>query len=134
MAKIFIAEDDALVGRMYENAFTLSGHDVSLASNGEEALEKLKTMSPKPDIILLDMMMPNLSGLDVTKKIKSEEGWKPFAEIPIMLITNLPKLTIAKDVEKAMSLGAVEYFLKSTHDPIELVKEVERIIAKRQGK
>ncbi len=132
MAKIFMAEDDALVARMYENAFKLSGHEINLAVDGEDALEKLKTIFPRPDIILLDMMMPKLSGLDVIKKIKLEEGLKEFANIPIVITTNLPKLTIAEDVEKAIQLGAIEYFLKSALDPLEFVKKIEEIISKQR--
>jgi CheY-like chemotaxis protein len=89
MAKIFFVEDDVSILRLYAQAFTLSGHDVVLASNGEEALEKLKTMVPKPDIILLDMMMPKLNGFEVLKVIKKDAALK---DIMVVVLTNMESL------------------------------------------
>ena len=57
-AKIFLVEDDPLMIRMYEKAFKLSGYEIEMAFDGEEAIAKLKTMDPRPTLVLLDIMMP----------------------------------------------------------------------------
>ena len=122
MSKLFIAEDDPLMIRMYERAFKLGGHELMMASNGEEALTTLEKADPKPVLILLDVMMPKMSGFDVLRKIKADEKLK---NIPVILLTNLAG---QEDAEKGLSLGAVLYLVKSQYDPKQVVAKVEEII------
>ena len=122
MSILFIAEDDPLMSRMYEKAFRLGGHDLSMAHDGEEALSILEKMEPKPVLILLDVMMPKMSGFDVLRKIKVDEKLK---NIPVILLTNLAG---QEDAEKGLSLGAVLYLVKSQYDPKQVVEKVEEII------
>ncbi len=122
MAKLFIAEDDPLMIRMYERAFRLGGHDLTMAGDGEEALAVLGKMDPKPILILLDVMMPKMSGFDVLRKIKEDENLK---KIPVILLTNLAG---QEDAEKGLSLGAVLYLVKSEYSPKQVMEKVEEII------
>ncbi len=122
MAKLFIAEDDPLMSRMYERAFRLGGHDLSMAGDGEEAFASLEKMDPKPAVILLDVMMPKMSGFDVLRKVKGDEALK---KIPVILLTNLAG---QQDAEKGLELGAVLYLVKSEYNPKQVVEKVEEII------
>lgn len=122
MAKLFIAEDDPLMIRMYERAFRLGGHELTMAGDGEEALATLGKMDPKPTLILLDIMMPKMSGFDVLRKIKEDESLK---KIPVILLTNLAG---QEDAEKGLSLGAVLYLVKSEYSPKQVMEKVEEII------
>ena len=122
MAKLFIAEDDPLMSRMYERAFRLGGHELTVSHDGEEALSLLQKTDPKPTVILLDVMMPKINGFDVLRKIKEDEKLK---NIPVIMLTNLSG---DSDAEKALSLGAVLYLVKSQYDPKQIVAKVEEII------
>ena len=122
MAKLFIAEDDPLMSRMYERAFRLGGHELTMAGDGEEALATLQKMDPKPVLIMLDVMMPKVSGFDVLRKVKEDEKLKG---IPVILLTNLAG---QEDAEKGLSLGAVLYLVKSQYNPKQVVEKVEEII------
>ncbi|MEK7546886.1 MAG: response regulator [Patescibacteria group bacterium] len=121
--KIFIAEDDPLMIRMYERVFRLSGYEVNLATDGEEALTKLKAIESPPTLVLLDIMMPKMNGFDVLKEMKQDEKLK---KVPVVILTNLAGQA---DAEKALSLGAVLYLVKSQYDPKEVVEKVKEIIA-----
>ena len=122
MAKLFIAEDDPLMSRMYERAFRLGGHELIMAGDGEEALAQLAKMEQKPSIILLDVMMPKMSGFDVLRKIKADEKLK---SVPVILLTNLAG---EADAQKGLELGAVLYLVKSQYDPKQFVAKVEENI------
>ena len=94
MARILIVEDDPLMSRMYQKIFIFEKYDVDMAANGEEALEKIRTN--RPTLILLDIMMPKLNGLQVLDKLKSDPDTKA---IPVVILTNLAS---EKDAENAM--------------------------------
>ncbi|MFZ2886518.1 MAG: response regulator [Minisyncoccia bacterium] len=122
MAKLFIAEDDPLMSRMYERAFKASGHELTMAGDGEEALATLQKADPKPAVIILDVMMPKMSGFDVLRKIKEDEKLKT---IPVILLTNLAG---QQDAEKGLELGAVAYLVKSQYDPKQVVAKIEELV------
>ena len=121
MAKILIVEDDPLMLRMYQKIFTLEQYEVEVATNGEEALEKVH--AGKPTIILLDIMMPKMNGLQVLDKLKSDPDTK---SIPIVMLTNLAS---EKDAENALLKGAVKYIVKSQHEPKTIVDMVKEILS-----
>lgn len=120
---ILIVEDDPFMRRLYERVFRLSGYGIMLAANGEEAITTLETADTKPVLILLDIMMPKLSGFDVLRYIKSKKHLK---NIPVIVLTNLAE---KENAEKALELGAVLFLVKSQHDPKEVVDKVREIIA-----
>ncbi len=121
MAKILIVEDDPLMSRMYEKVFTFEKYDVIVAHDGEEGYAKILT--EKPTLILLDIMMPKMNGLQVLEKIKLNPDTK---SIPVIMLTNLAG---QQDAEAALSKGAVKYIIKSEHDPKEVSEIVKEILA-----
>ena len=121
MTNILIIEDDPLMSRMYQKIFTFEKYEVEMAGDGEEGLAKAK--STKPTIILCDVMMPKMNGLQVLEKLKADEDTKAM---PVIMLTNLAG---QQDAETALSKGAVKYIIKSEHDPKEVVSIVKEIIA-----
>lgn len=121
MAKILIVEDDPLMSRMYQKIFTFEGYEVDMAGDGVEGLEKVRTI--KPTLVLLDIMMPKMNGLEVLEKLKADPETKA---IPIVMLTNLAG---QQDAETAMSKGAIKYIIKSEYDPKQVVNMVKEILA-----
>lgn len=120
MAKILIVEDDPLISRMYQKIFSFEKYDVEMAADGEEGWEKAKTI--KPTIILLDIMMPKMNGLQVLDKLKLDPDLK---SIPVVMLTNLAGV---QDAETALAKGAVKYIVKSEHEPQEITNMVKEIM------
>jgi CheY-like chemotaxis protein len=122
MSKVLlIVEDDPLMLRMYQKIFTFEKYEVLTASNGEEGLDKIR--SAKPTVVLLDVMMPKMNGLQVLEKVKADPETK---DIPVVMLTNLAG---EKDAEAALMKGAIKYIVKSEHDPKQIVAMVKEIIA-----
>lgn len=121
MSKILIVEDDPLMSRMYQKIFTFEHYDVVLAGDGEEGMVKVK--QEKPDLVLLDVMMPKLNGLEVLDRLKADPETK---KIPIIMLTNLAG---EKDAETALAKGAVKYIIKSDYEPKEVADMVKEIIS-----
>ena len=123
MVKILIVEDDPLIARLYEEAFKLSGYEVEMAFNGEQGSQKLQEMKPKPTLILMDVMMPKMNGLQLLERIKKDPE---IQNIPVVMLTNLAD---EEGQKKALALGAATYVVKSQHTPKEVVKKVKEVIA-----
>jgi len=121
MVKVLIVEDDPLMSRMYQKIFTFEKYEVEVAGDGEEAL--VKVVDAKPTIILLDVMMPKMNGLQVLEKLKADPATK---HIPVVMLTNLAG---QQDAETALSKGAVKYIVKSEYEPKEVADMVKEIIA-----
>jgi CheY-like chemotaxis protein len=121
MIKILIVEDDPLMSRMYQKIFKFEGYEVDFAGNGEEGIEKIR--SGKPTLILLDIMMPKMNGLEVLDKIKLDPATKA---IPVVMLTNLAG---TQDAEIALTKGAVKYIIKSEFEPKQVVNMVKEILA-----
>ncbi len=120
MSRILIVEDDPLILRMYQSVFKFEHHEVAVARNGEEGLERIK--ADKPTLILLDIMMPKMTGIDVLRVIKSNPETK---NIPVIVLTNLSG---DQDVQLALELGAVKFIVKSEFKPKQVVAAVEEIL------
>ncbi len=121
VAKILIIEDDPLMTRLYQKVFKFEKYEVEVASNGIIGLEKAGTF--KPTLILLDIMMPKMNGLQVLGKLKANPETK---KIPVVVLTNLAG---SQDAETAIAKGAVKYIIKSEKEPKEVVKIVKGILA-----
>lgn len=121
MSKILIVEDDPLMSRMYQKIFSFENYEVIQAADGEEGLEKAKTVNPT--IILLDVMMPKMNGLDVLDKLKLDPSTK---SIPVVMLTNLAG---QRDAETAMAKGAVKYIIKSEYEPKQVADMIKEILA-----
>lgn len=120
--KVFIVEDDEFLSKMYNTKFQMEGFETEIAVNGEEALQKLPNLNPT--IILLDIMMPKLDGIEVLRRLKQDARFK---DIPVLVLTNL---SAGEKVEEATKLGAVGYLIKSSKTPNEVVQEVKEILKK----
>jgi CheY-like chemotaxis protein len=118
---IMIVEDDSFVMDIYKTKLSQEGFSVVEAENGTEALKKLKTT--KPDLMLLDIIMPYMDGLEVLKKMKENEDTK---NIPVILLTNLSQ---KEEVDKGMSLGAKDYLIKSHFTPSEVLEKIKVCLA-----
>lgn len=125
MAKILLVEDDAILVEMYQAKFELEGHEVTVATNGEECLDVLK--SYKPELILLDILMPKLNGFHVLKEIKKQPELR---QIPVILLTNLGEAEVDMNQELANALGVSDYLIKSRHTPDEVVDKVVKVLSK----
>lgn len=118
MAKILLVDDDAVLSRMFSTAFSNDGYVVETAMDGEEGLEKLKIF--QPDLVITDIMMPRIDGIEFLKKIK--EG-KSSKNTKVIVMTNLKDDDNAK---KASDLGALEHVLKNETSPSQFVEIVHK--------
>ena len=123
MAHILLVEDDAILVEMYQAKFELEGHDVQVATNGEECLQALESYTP--ELILLDILMPKLNGFHVLKEIKKQPHLR---QIPVILLTNLGEAEVDMNQELANALGVSDYLIKSRHTPDEVVTKAMRVL------
>lgn len=122
MAKILLIEDDKMLSDMYAAKFTKAGHTVSQADNGAKGLKMAK--DEKPDIVLLDIIMPKMDGFATLKGIRKDANIK---DVPVILLTNLGQ---EEDIKKGKELGADDYYIKANHTPTEVVEKVEDLLKK----
>ena len=128
MANILLVEDDAILVEMYQAKFELEGHDIVVATNGEECLQKLETFTP--DLILLDILMPKLNGFHVLKEIKKRHDLR---QIPVILLTNLGEAEVDMNRELATALGVSDYLIKSHHTPDEVVTKAVKVLGRSKS-
>lgn len=120
MPTILIVEDDPLISRLYQKALAFENYEVVVANNGKEAL--LAVQNDRPTLILLDIMMPEMNGLEVLDTLKSQEETQ---SIPVVVLTNLAG---DHDAEEALTKGAVKYIVKSEHNPKEVTDLVKQVL------
>lgn len=119
MKKILIAEDDFFIRDIYRQMFSLAGYQVEEAVDGEDTLNKIK-VSPQPyDMILLDIMMPKMTGLDVLKQLRAMTA--PVKDSPVFVLSNLGQQSI---IEEAFKVGMDGYIIKSQMTPQQIVAEI----------
>jgi CheY-like chemotaxis protein len=119
-AKILLVDDDRVFAEMYKLRLESSGYEVVIVEDGEKAL--VTAMKEKPDLILLDIMMPKINGLDVLDILKTTPETR---DIPVIVLTAL-----LKDVNEVRGLmsGAVEYLVKSEVTPQQVLEKIEEIL------
>ncbi|KKQ52209.1 MAG: Response regulator [Parcubacteria group bacterium GW2011_GWD2_38_11] len=118
--KILIVEDDAFIRDIYQVKFSQDGFEVIIAENGLEAIKKLEQLTP--DIILLDIIMPYMGGMEVLKKIKENDALK---NIPIIMLTNISE---KEKITEGAEYGVNEYLIKSHFTPSEVVRKVNALL------
>ncbi|MEK7636647.1 MAG: response regulator [Patescibacteria group bacterium] len=118
--KVFIVDDDPFILDMYVRKFTAAGFVLETATDGNGALEGVK--KSQPDIVLLDIIMPQADGFEVLQKLKENAITK---KIPVVLLTNLGQ---KGDIEKGLQLGAVDYIVKAHFTPSEVVEKIKNIL------
>lgn len=120
--KILLIEDDALIVRMYQVKFNSSGYEVLIAFNGKDGLQLAK--DKKPNIILLDILMPKMDGFKTLELLKKNSETNP---IPVIILTNVGK---EESIQKGLSMGATDYLVKARLTPIQVVRKIEEVLKK----
>ena len=120
MAKILIVEDEKLLNEAYELVLKKEGYDVKAAFNGAEALDIFE--KHKPDLILLDLRMPKMDGVEFLKQLESK-GKHP--DLNVIVFSNYDE---QKEIDEAFKHGATRYILKAWSSPKELVKVVHETL------
>lgn len=118
---IMIVDDDASMVRLYTNIFQIEGFNIVSASSGKEALEKLNTITPS--IVLLDLMMPNMSGFDFLERLRNIEKTK---DLPVIVLTNLATDDTQQEIQK---YNISKFLIKSDYMPKQILEEVKSILA-----
>jgi len=126
MRKILIAEDDFFIRDIYSKVFSLSGYDVKVAVDGAEAFQKIQ--ADNFDMILLDIMMPRMTGIDVLKNVRALST--SVKSTPIFIITNLGQQNV---IEEAFKLGMDGYILKSQVSPQQIVDEINNYFLSKES-
>ncbi len=121
MKTIFLVEDDPVVVKVYAAKFQREGFRVELAEDGLVAMKKL--LQVKPDIIVLDLMMPKLNGVDVLKYIRATPELK---KTPVIILSNAHMTSLAQE---AAEVGAEKALLKSSCTPSQLIEIINHILS-----
>ncbi|CAN5127086.1 response regulator [soil metagenome] len=121
MSNVLLIEDDLLMLRLYERVLQFAHFSVVTAGNGKEGLIKVKTQ--RFDVILLDMMMPEMNGMEVLTRLKNDPATRG---IPVIMLTNLAG---DEDIAEAMKRGAIKYIVKSEHEPKSIIAVITSVLA-----
>ena len=121
MKKILLVEDDSFIIDIYVTKLKEVGFSVQSAVNGEDALAKIK--QGKPDLVLLDIVLPEVNGFEFLQEIKSIPELK---NVPVIVLSNLGQ---KKEVEKGLGLGAAKYLIKAHYTPSEVVAEIKQLLS-----
>ncbi len=124
--KILLIEDDPFLLNMYSTKFEIEDFQIITADNGENGLKKL--FEKKPDIVLLDILMPKMNGFEVLEHIQKSDN-EDIKKIPIILLTNLNQ---QEDIERGMKLGAIDYVIKAHFMPSEVVGKINRVLENKK--
>jgi two-component system alkaline phosphatase synthesis response regulator PhoP len=118
---ILLADDEQFVLVAYKDGLEHAGYNVVLAHDGAETLEVMK--SARPDLVLLDLIMPKLNGFEVLQAVQADPE---LAGIPIAVFTNLSQLS---DEQEARNLGAVDFIVKADVSLNDLIDRVARVFS-----
>src|SRR3989344_2145613 len=122
MAKILIAEDDQALSGVLKKKLELAGHQTALAGDGEEALVRMHEF--KPDLILLDIVMPKMNGYEVLEKMQADPELKGAT---VIIISNSGQPV---ELEKAIQLGAKDFLVKASFEPNEVLEKINEHLGK----
>jgi DNA-binding response OmpR family regulator len=120
MKKILFIEDESALQKTFGDLLRQEGYEMISALDGEVGLRLAKTQ--KPDLILLDLVLPRLHGFEVLKKLKEDEETR---DIPVIVLTNLEGIG---DIEKALELGATTYLVKTQYSLEEVVEKIKQAV------
>lgn len=118
--KILLVEDDGFLREIIYKKLTKEGFNVTEAEDGEKALVEVN--ENKYDLVLLDIILPNINGFEVLEKVRSSDN-KDVKEVPIIMLSNLGQET---DIEKAMELGASGYLVKAHFTTDEIIEKIRK--------
>lgn len=126
MVRIAIVEDDPTISQMYRMKFEVEGFDIRMAKNGRVGVEVVKDF--KPDVILLDLQMPEVDGLEALEMIRKNEESKTT---PVVILTNLGEEEAPPEIHM---LGVHSYIVKANFTPRQVVAHVKEIIDSEKSK
>ena len=118
--KILVVEDDKFLARAYQVKLEKVGFDMRLAGDGEEAIQILHEF--KPDVIVLDLVMPRKDGFATLSEIKANPEWK---DIPVIISSSLSQ---KEDIDKGLSMGAKDFIIKSDISLEDLIEKIKSVI------
>jgi len=118
--KILIIEDDKFLRELISQKLLKEGYDIAEAVDGEKGIKSVK--DEKPDLILLDLILPGIDGFEVLTKIKKDSE---IAEIPVIILSNLGQ---KDDIEKGLKIGAAGYLIKAHFTPGEIIDKIKEIL------
>ena len=120
--KVLIIEDDQRINKVYMAKLRVEGITTITALDGEEGLRKV--YSEKPDLILLDLMLPQKSGFEILKEIKSDPEVK---DIPVIILSNLAQ---EKEIKAGLDLGAEDYLVKTNYSIQQVMEKIKKNLKK----
>lgn len=123
MRNILIVEDDAFMRNLLVNKLKKERFHVDQAASGEEAMEKVAEKIP--DLILLDLILPQMDGFEVIQKLKTNPK---TSYIPILILSNLGE---KQDLEKAKTFGVEGFMIKANFTPSEIITQIHKLLSKR---
>ena len=124
MNKILVVEDDKYLNSAYRVKLAKSGHEVQIATDGDEALRILNSFHP--DVVLLDLVMPKRDGFSVLEEMKKNPA---LATIPVIIASNLGQ---KEDIGRGMKLGAIDYIIKSDTPIEDIIAKIQKVISSKQ--
>jgi len=116
--KILIVEDEEIILDLLQKKLTEAGYEISVARDGEEGLRMIREI--KPDIILLDIIMPKMGGFEVMEEMQKDRELK---KIPVIVVSNSGQPV---EIDKAQELGAKDWLIKTEFDPQEVIDKVKK--------
>jgi len=120
MKKILLVEDDPFLIEIYSTKLKEAGFQVDTAEDGDTALRKVK--ENLPELMLLDVVLPNFNGWEILRKIKED---KEIKSVKVVILSNLGE---KEEIEKGINLGATKYLVKAHYTPSEVITEVKKIL------
>ncbi|KKR48710.1 MAG: Response regulator receiver protein [Candidatus Magasanikbacteria bacterium GW2011_GWC2_40_17] len=117
---ILIVEDDEILLRALYLLFHNSGYTIASATDGDSALKMAQRL--KPDLVLLDLLLPKMNGFDVLRDMKADPNLK---NIPVVVLSNLGDVS---DIEKAKGLGAFDYYVKANTELSSLEEKIKSVL------
>lgn len=123
LKKILIIEDDPMLLDLCVSKIKSTGFDIDASLDPQEGLEKI--VKNKPDLIILDIVLPGIDGFEILKKIRTNSD-KNIAKIPVIVLSNLSQ---ESDIKKAMTLGANSYLLKASVTVNEIIREIKKVLS-----
>jgi DNA-binding response OmpR family regulator len=120
MAKILFIEDDPLIVKIYSTRLKADGHEVYSAENGEDGLKL--AFEQKPDVVVLDVMMPKMDGFGVLEKLRMDDFFKTK---PILMYSNLNN---EDEITRAKQMGVTEFIVKANLSPTQMVVKIEQYV------
>ena len=120
MKNILLVEDDPFLIDIYTTKFKEAGFPIEVVSDGAQAVRRI--IEKKPDLLLLDIVLPHLDGWEILEKIREDKDLK---DLKVVILSNLGQKS---EVDKAFALGATKYLIKAHYTPSEVVKEVKALL------